>query len=446
MQFTTDYRTESYALNTGWNDFPEDVKERAIMCAIDLMTALILGSYGKQYRAGQQMLDLLGLCGDVPYIGSKKTSNIVGAAVSMGHASNSFDIDDGHKAICGHPGTSFVGGVLAAALDRDITYRQYLETLVVCYELSIRWAQAMQHHYGYLHSTGAYGAFGTAVGMGRILGFSKEQLNNALSVADYHAPMTPVMRAVEYPSMNKDGVPFGVWCGALAIMETIAGTTGKTHLLEMPEYMEHLNSLGKRYCIRELYFKPYTACRWTHQPILACQTLMKKHLFCSKDVESVIVYTFEAAARLSKIEPHTTDEAQYNIAFPVASAIVYGDVGYAQVRDEALDNLDVRDIMKKLSFVVDPELDKLFPGKRLARVEIKLKDGRLLISDSFEAAGEPDDPTLGLKWISDKFIRITSTMLSRSAQENILSMMTGDLDIPVRKIVDYINSHRAESV
>ena len=33
----------------------------------------------------------------------------------MGHSSNSFDIDDGYRMICGHPGTSFVAGTLATA-------------------------------------------------------------------------------------------------------------------------------------------------------------------------------------------------------------------------------------------------------------------------------------------------------------------------------------------
>ena len=46
-----------------------------------------------------------------------------------------------------------------------------------------------------------------AAGIGRIFGFTKEQMNTALSMAEFHAPLTPVMRSVQYPSMNKDGVP-----------------------------------------------------------------------------------------------------------------------------------------------------------------------------------------------------------------------------------------------
>ena len=190
MEFKTDYRAERYALDAKWDDFPAAVQEHAVMCGVDLMTALILGSYGEQFKAGQKLAQSMGLLGDIPAVGSDRRYNLLGAAIAMGHSSNSFDIDDGHRAICGHPGTSFVAGVLAAALEKNATWREYLTTLTVCYELSIRWALAMQDHYKFLHSTGAYGAFGTAAGIGRLYGFDERQLNNALSIADFHAPMT----------------------------------------------------------------------------------------------------------------------------------------------------------------------------------------------------------------------------------------------------------------
>ena len=439
MEFITDYRTERYALETAWKDLPEKVQTYAQMCGVDLMTALVLGSYGKQFEAGCKLAQAMGMTGSLSVVGDDNGYNLLGAAIAMGHSSNSFDIDDGFRMIQGHPGTSFVSGVLAAALEKNVTWREYLSTLVICYELSIRWAMAMQDHYSYLHSTGAYGAFGTAAGIGRLLGLDEKQLNNALSIADFHAPMTPVMRAVEYPSMNKDGVPFGTLVGTTAVLETLCGSTGKTHILEMPEYSAHLDNLGSKFHIKDLYFKPYTCCRWAHQPILACQTLMKEHGFTHQDVEKVTVHTFRSAARLSTIEPHSTDEAQYNIAFPVASALVFGDVGYAQIREEALANPDVLAMMKRLSFVVDPELDKLFPGQRLAWVEIALKDGTVLKSKIYEAPGEPDDPELGLDWIIAKFKRVTAMMLAQEDQDELLDLMVNQLDTPVRTIVDKVN-------
>lgn len=404
------------------------------------MGALILGSRGKQFSAGQALAKTLGLSGSVPVVGGKDTYNLLGAAIAMGHSSNSFDIDDGFNLIKGHPGTSFVAGTLAAALEKGVSYREYLTTLAVCYEGTIRWALAMQDHYQFLHSTGAYGSFGTALGVGRLLGLTEQQLNNALSVADYHAPMTPVMRAVEYPSMNKDGVPFGALVGTMAVLETLCGTTGKTHLLELPEYADHLDSLGQKFYIRDLYFKPYTCCRWAHQPILACQTLMKQHGFTYREVSYVKVNTFSAAARLSKKKPLDTDEAQYNIAFPVASALVFGDVGFSQIRDEAVTNPEVLSMMERLEFVVDPEMECRFPEERLAWVEITLRDGTVYRSRVFAAPGEHTDPELDLDWVIRKFRRVTAPVLTEEGQSELLDLLSGHLDTPVTEVVVRVNA------
>lgn len=439
MGFVTDYQSENYAIHTSWDDFHEKVRVQAIMCGIDIMAALILGCHGRQFQVGKRIAEQYGLKGDIHVIGAEESYNLLGAAIVMGHASNSFDIDDGHRMIQGHPGTSFIAGVMAAAYDKNFTIRELLETLVVCYELTIRWALVMQKDYKFLHSTGTYGAFGTAVGIGRIMGLTKEQLNNALSIADYHAPLTPVMRAVEFPSMNKDGVPFGALIGTMAIIETSCGSTGKTHLLEKKEYRDYLEDLGTKYHILDLYFKPYTCCRWAHQPIRAIIDLKNEHDFSWHDVKSLTVKTFKSASLLSKKVPADSEEAQYNIAFPVACALVHGDVGYLQMREEALNDAAVLEAMKLLRFEVCDEFEAQFPQKRLASVTIKLNDGRVLESKVYEAPGEPDDPELNLEWIISKFIRITSPVLNKKGQDIVIDSFTTQHRTSVAAFVDNLN-------
>lgn len=441
MNFITDYRVEQYILETRWENLPPEVQERARVCALDLMMALILGSRGKQFEAGVRLARLLYQEGNIPVVGSKETFSLMGAAAVMAHASNSFDIDDGHTMVCGHPGASFIAGLLACAIRQDVDYQEFLTALVVGYDVAVRNGLAEQKHYGYFHSTGTYGAVGTCAVAGRLMGLTQEQLNNAISIADFHAPLTPAMRAAEYPSMNKDGVPFGTLVGMMAYFETCAGTTGRTHLLELEELREYTATLGKEYEIMNLYFKPYTCCRWTHQPIAAIADLREKYGITEKDVAALTVHTFGAAARLSKIVPRTTDEAQYNIAFPVAAALVHGDVGYCQVREEALDDSRVLDTMKKLSFVVEPELDAQFPAKRLAWVELLMKNGTMLRSGIYAADGEADD-RVGIDWIERKFRRITGPLLGNQAQENLIELLLkGDLTMRVRELVQKVNEY-----
>jgi len=439
MKFITDYIVEEFILNSEWEDFPQNVRDRAIVCSIDLITALSAGSRSRQFEVGKRIARTVCGTGDIPAVGTDMTFNFYGAVIAMAHSANSFDIDDGHNLIKGHPGASFIAGVLAAALEKNITYREYLTALVVSYELTVRGGLAIQKHYNYYHNSGTYGAFGTAAGTGRVCGFSREQLNTALSIAEFHAPLVPVMRSVEYPSMNKDGVPFGLMVGVMAVLETMAGATGYGYLLEMPEFRPMIDRLGKDYEILNLYFKPYPTCRWAQQPIRACIEVKKAHGFTHEQVKCVTVRTFEAAARLSKIIPKTTDEAQYNIAYPVACAIVHGDVGIEQVIDENLNDACITDLMSRLFFIVDTKLEAAFPAKRQARVEIELKNGQILRSGAYEAPGEASD-MVDNKWVCDKFTRLTGFMYNEDKQMRILDVLNGPLNVRMRDIVRVINN------
>lgn len=287
---------------------------------------------------------------------------------------------------------------------------------------------ALMDYYNYAHSSGTFGAVGVAAGVGRLYGLTQEQLNNALSVSEFNAPLVPGIRSVEYPSMNKDGVPFGVMTGVLAILDTMCGFTGNKHMLEADEYRHYLDDLGDKYQVMDLYFKPYPCCRWAHPAIDACITLMRDNGITADDIKAVTIYTFKRATLLSKIVPQTADEAQYNIAYPVAASIVYGDFGLTQVLEQNLNNREVIDMMKRLLFEVDNDLDARFPKERICRAEIITKDGKRYLSDECEPRGEAKE-NISVEWLCEKFKRITSPVLTTDGQEKLLKLITENDDI-----------------
>lgn len=438
MVFNTDYRLEDFILNTKWEQLPSEVRSRMKGCFIDLMGALLAGSLSEQFKVGLRLAENLYGEGNVAVVGSKKRFNFMGAATAMGHSSNAYDIDDGHNLTRAHPGTSFIGALLAAAYEKDLSLKDFLTVMLVSYEVTIRSGAAIMEYYNFAHSSGTFGAVGVAAGVGRIYGFTREEVNNALSVAEFNAPLVPGIRSVEYPSMNKDGVPFGVMVGALAVMETLAGFEENKNLLESDEHSHFLDGLGEQYEVMNLYFKPYPCCRWAHPAIDAVTELMKKEKISSDDITRVTIKTFERATMLSKIKPKTADEAQYNIAYPVAAAAVYGDFGIERVMPESFSDVKILSMMDKLYFEVDSELDKKFPGKRICRAEISTSDGRVFVSDECEPRGEAHEK-IGIDWLVDKFYRISAPVISREKQKGFIDLVLGDENVPVRRIVDYIN-------
>ena len=87
---------------------------------LDLLGALVAGSGSGQFAAGLALARRAFRSGDIPVIGAADTFDFLGASAAMGHASNAYDIDDGHNIIRAHPGTSFIGGLLAAGYERDL--------------------------------------------------------------------------------------------------------------------------------------------------------------------------------------------------------------------------------------------------------------------------------------------------------------------------------------
>ena len=439
MIFKTDYKVENFIINAKWENLPEEVKERLKSCFIDLIGALIVGSKSQQFETGLALAEKIYGNGDIPVIGSEKKFNFMGASAAMGHSSNAYDIDDGHNMTRTHPGTSFIGAILAAAYEKDLSLKDFLTALLVAYEVSLRSGVAMMDYYKYAHSSGTFGAVGVVAGVGKIYGFTKEELNNVLSVADFNAPLVPGIRSVEYPSMNKDGVPFGVMIGTLALMASMSGFTGNKNLLEADEYRYLTDDLGENYEVMNLYFKPYPCCRWAHPAIDACVSLMQEKGIKKEDIEKVVIKTFNRATLLSKIEPKTADEAQYNIAYPVATAIVHGTFGIDNVWEENLKDPDTLEMMKKLFFETDEELDKKFPAQRICRAEIYTKNGSKFISHDCVPTGEAYE-NIKLDWICEKFLRITAPVISKNAQQNIIASVTEDENISIRNIVNIINT------
>lgn len=434
MNMQADYRLENFIINTQWSELSPMVQTRMQVCLIDLLAALIVGADSDQFRSGKRMVDNHFSKGEIPVIGAPECYTFFGATTLMGHSSNAYDIDDGHNIIRAHPGTSFIGGLLACSYDKNISLEEFLTTLYIAYEATIRLGIAVLEHYNYNHSSGTFGPFGIAAGFGRLQAMTTGELNNLLSIAEFHGPLVP-SRSASYPSMNKDGVPFGAMVGALACLDSISGFEGNLHLLNDERYEYLCDDLGSKHYVMDLYFKPYPCCRWAHAAIDACFELLDRYHVSSDDINHVKVYTFKKATDLSQAIPTTIDEAQYNIAYPVAAAILHRGFTISQVND--FRNQEVHNFMEKLSYEVDAELDKAFPEKRYARVEFYMKNGNVLRSTVHEPKGEAKD-RVDLEWIEDKFCRITEGKLTIEQQTDLINLIVSH-NRPLRDLIDETN-------
>ena len=118
-----------------------------------------------------------------------------------------------------------IPGALAVAQRVDATPTQLLEAIVVGYEVSIRAGIALHERDPAYHASGAWGAVGVAAASARLLGLDQSATISALGLAEYHAPIAPMMRSCAEPKMTKDACAWGATVGVESALLAARGFT-----------------------------------------------------------------------------------------------------------------------------------------------------------------------------------------------------------------------------
>ncbi len=412
-------RVIDFCLNTQWDDFPDTVQHQSKKALLDNLGVLIAGGLSPVSRITnefvEEQMDASNSNAACTVVHTGKKVSTLGAVLANGIAANALDMDDGDKPSKGHPGACLLPVLLAAAeLNPDTCARGFLTAMVIGYEVAIRAASIRHATYQTYHSSGSWGAIGGVAAGARIMGIDKETLYRGLGVAEYHAPIAPMMKGIDVASMAKDSIGWGAMVAMSSILLAKKGFTGVAPLFNDVPESSKIMDLGERWRILELYFKPYACCHWAQAPITGTLRLMALHGLTPNDIEKITVRSFYNAVKLPSDPPQNTEQAQYNIAYPIATAVLKNKLGPMEVTPPAIFDRDAVAFMKKIEPVHAPEFDKTYPDQRLAQIIIQTKDNRLLDSGPLEALWAWPDSLPTDKELTDKFIEVVSLVLGRS--------------------------------
>ena len=427
-----------FITGTNWKSMCENVQKQSLKCFLDLAGVMTAGAKNNSAKKAAEYVSENYPSGNCTIFSTGKKTNLIGAAMANGMAANALDMDDGYSLLRGHPGSGFFGALISAAEESDCTYGELLSALVVAYELSIREGYAIRNYYGWDHSSGSYSAFGTAASVGKLLKLNKNELEMALSIADFIAPVNPAKRSCYVPSMNKDGIYYGQHAGTQAVKMAMIGITGRNPVILDDEYIKYVDSLGEKYYFFDLYIKFYSCCRWAHSPICALSDLMKQYSFNYDDVERIDVYSFGNAGTLYKEAPTCEDEAQYNIKYPIAAQLLFGNCGPLESSTKKMLDPRVPGIISKINFHHEPEYDKVFPAKRLSRVEVTLNNGSRIASGAYEPKGDRNED-VSIEDITEKIYKINDLYVPHEMTEKMISgILTTSPDKSAKVVIDSI--------
>lgn len=416
---------------------PEDVVRMALRCLVDLVgvaaagartpAAAIINAYASAQMCGRDR--------EARILFDGRRAGIAGAALAGAATIDAIDGHDGHVLTKGHAGAALLPALLAyvdggIGEGKQIDGREFVTCLALGYELATRAGIALHATTSDYHCSGAWNALGCAALGGRLMDFDERRMRDALGIAEYLGPRGQILRVCAQPTMLKDGSAWGAHAGVTAALLAREGFTGAPALtVEADEVKSLWSDLGQRWRIREQYFKAYPVCRWAQPAIEAALSLKLAHRFDAEDIVTIGIESFREAIDLGSQcrMPATTDEAQYSLSFPVAAALVFGQVGAAEIGTEGLADPQVERLLATFSLSEDGEFSRRFPAERWARVRIGLADGRSLISDPAQARGGAEHP-LSDEEIGAKYRELTEPVLGprRSAR---IAALVGSLPV-----------------
>jgi 2-methylcitrate dehydratase PrpD len=266
---------------------------------------------------------------------------------SMGHALDFDDTLDTGGSI--HPGVSILGAVLAVSDSLgNISGKDLLLAVALGLDVSCRIALASTVDRGW-HRTAAMGVFGAAAAAGKLLRLTPHQMLAALGVAYSHAAgnrQCILDGALSKRMQAGQAASAGVFSAVLAQ----TGFTGAHNIFDgrfgffelyQPNGADRsvlLRDLGTAFRGEALSYKPYPCGRPLHAAIDAALTARAQLQIVRADDIAAVTIEADPAGHADQFErgpakrrPTQVVEAQFAQPFLVATALVHGRVGIAEV-------------------------------------------------------------------------------------------------------------------
>jgi 2-methylcitrate dehydratase PrpD len=356
------------------------------------------------------------------------------AALANGTAGHALDMDDGHRLAAGHPGVTVIPAALAAAEISGASGEELLTAIAVGYEVFVRVASVMNpsHLERGFHTTGTIGPLGAATAAGLLLGLDATRLTHALGAAASSA--AGLFQVLHEGAMFKP-VHAGraAEAGLFAALWALHGGEAPRLALDGPDgfvraYADQVDpapiirDLGEPGAILGMYVKLHSACRHVHAAVDAGLELFQRRGIAVSDVTAIDVDTYAVADRMTGHKGEVSDipTARFSLPFCLALAALRGAAGPVEFVDETLRDDSLHTFARKVTVRDDPELTRLYPRERGARLVVHFTDGRDESLTVMFPRGEPENPATDDEYF-DKLRANAVGLLDRDSADRLIA-------------------------
>jgi len=427
----------NFIVGLNYKNLPEEVILKAKHCLMDTIGAALAGSKTPEALIAKRLAEKLNQKKEATLFTGRGKIGCLEAAMANGIMAHALELDDGNRFAQGHPGITVIPAVVALAEKEKMKGKDMIPAIVAGYEVFGRVGAAgnPSHFNRGFHTTGTCGTFAAAAAASRLLNLNESKMVSALGIAGSQAAglfafmadgtMTKVLHAGK-----------AAHNGILSALLAKEGFTGPSTVLENergfykafadafnPQRILH--GLGERYEIMNTYVKFHASCRHSHPAIDAILDMRSRYSIQPEEIEKMNFYTYTIAAKfVDGKEVQTPLSGKMSLPYSASVAILDGRVGLEEFKAKKLKDETVRKMMEKIDVYPDPELDKMVPDHRGAKVEVILKDGRNFTSEVLDAKGEPENPGSESDLL-DKFHLLARTVFKKDRIEKILEKIDG---------------------
>jgi len=357
----------------------------------------------------------------------------VGAAFANAAAANGIDADDGLQYAYGHGGAQIFPVGLSVGEALDLSGKRLMAAMVVGYEVAHRFGRCWHDDHAVYQACGSWGSAASAATAANLMGLNPDQVWHALGISDYQAPNLPMMRDIDHPAMVKHGIYWGAMNGVMSAEMAARGFTGIPSLLGLEKYQGWTQDIGDHYIMLDGVVwkkKGYACCGWAHAGVEGAFDLVQDNNIALEDIQGILVEAFHETVRLGTTLPTTTEEAQFNLAWPIAVMLVDGEIGPRQMLEERLNDPIVKALAQKVDVIESEDLNRLCrlyeqgdpEGCFASIVTIRLNDGREFTSGIKDGGMALSANDWTREEMADKFLWLVANVMEQQHAEKILDM------------------------
>lgn len=410
-------------------DLPETTLTAARYCVLDSLGSALGAAGSREIQSiTQEYLHWCGPGGNgmtAAIWGQNHRAGLMTALMVNGLMSHELELDDVHTGSKSHVGAVIVPAAWTIADALGSSGKEFLEAVVVGYEVMGRVGLAMDvssnRKRGW-HTTGIIGTFGAAAAAARLWKLTEDQTLSALGMAGTQSSGLWAFLA-EGATCKKLHPARAVTNGVEACLLAKGGMTGPEHILDAADgglyaavsdnydLSQLTVDLGKNFCITKIDKKPYPCCRTTHHAIDAALQLREEGVV-PEQIQSVLVETYDVGVLQCGFEkyPESPVEAKFSIPFTCAAAFARGRVSQSEFCRELLEDDQVSRIAQATRVVADPLFTRRYPKRWGSRMIVTLTDGTQRICQIDDMSGSVAVP-LSPRQELDKFLGLVEPLL-----------------------------------